>query len=395
MKATAPVRFFLVLVFLSLLTLAPLTVARGASTNVRTCDEAGLDAALAEGGANTFACAAATTITVSATKAVVVSGTVLDGGGLLTISGGGVRQVFTVGSDVIATFANLTIRDGVAANGAAIQSLGSLVISNVYFLNNTVVGGGGAVVANGPSLVVTGCTFSGNTATGENSMGGALFISSGRVPTITNTTFYANSAQRGGAILTSGSSVSLTVTASTFSSNIATTEYGASGIFNTNGSVALRNCVFNTTSGRNCNGSITDGGNNLQYGGAAKSCGSTILEADPRLSPLAENGGMTPTMALLSGSPAIDKIAAEQCIVATDQRGYPRPAFGGLSATCDIGAFEGQQKVYLPLITRRRRIQRARGASGRPASYGCGVGYGVIQSAGHAGLGLETVGPNM
>jgi hypothetical protein len=56
---------------------------------------------------------------------------------------------------------------------------------------------------------------------------------------------------------------------------------------------------------------------------------------DPKLGPLANNGGPTLTVALLPGSPAID---AGNTLLApvTDQRGFPRPA--GLAA--DIGAFE-------------------------------------------------------
>jgi hypothetical protein len=56
---------------------------------------------------------------------------------------------------------------------------------------------------------------------------------------------------------------------------------------------------------------------------------------DPKLGPLANNGGPTPTMALLPGSPAIDA-GNTSLAPATDQRGFPRPA--GLAA--DIGAFE-------------------------------------------------------
>ena len=56
---------------------------------------------------------------------------------------------------------------------------------------------------------------------------------------------------------------------------------------------------------------------------------------DPKLGPLANNGGPTPTMALLAGSPAIDA-GNTSVATATDQRGFPRPA--GLAA--DIGAFE-------------------------------------------------------
>ena len=62
------------------------------------------------------------------------------------------------------------------------------------------------------------------------------------------------------------------------------------------------------------------------------------------LSPLADNGGPTPTQALLWGGPAIDK--GKSFGQTTDQRGVPRPhdlssitnASGGDGS--DIGAFE-------------------------------------------------------
>ena len=51
--------------------------------------------------------------------------------------------------------------------------------------------------------------------------------------------------------------------------------------------------------------------------------------ADPKLGPLADNGGGTNTVALLDGSPAID--AAVGCPPpAADQRGVARPVAGGL-----------------------------------------------------------------
>jgi hypothetical protein len=58
---------------------------------------------------------------------------------------------------------------------------------------------------------------------------------------------------------------------------------------------------------------------------------------NPLLGPLQNNGGSTQTMALGSGSPAIDLVPAlaAQC-QATDQRGVSRPA----GAACDAGAYE-------------------------------------------------------
>jgi len=67
----------------------------------------------------------------------------------------------------------------------------------------------------------------------------------------------------------------------------------------------------------------------------------TPLSADPRLGALANNGGLTQTMALGSGSPAIDA-GDPMCLdvsgvpLGTDQRGVPRPQ----GKACDLGAFE-------------------------------------------------------
>jgi hypothetical protein len=61
---------------------------------------------------------------------------------------------------------------------------------------------------------------------------------------------------------------------------------------------------------------------------------------DPRLGPLADNGGPTWTHALLDGSPAISAIARGEAGCGgsgtVDQRGVPRPR----GERCDIGAFE-------------------------------------------------------
>jgi hypothetical protein len=60
-----------------------------------------------------------------------------------------------------------------------------------------------------------------------------------------------------------------------------------------------------------------------------------LLNVNPLLGPLANNGGPTPTMALGTGSAAIDAAVSFSC-VPTDQRGVARP-FG---LGCDSGAYE-------------------------------------------------------
>ena len=72
--------------------------------------------------------------------------------------------------------------------------------------------------------------------------------------------------------------------------------------------------------------------------------GSAASPIDPKLASLADNGGPTMTMALLSGSPAIDA-GTSAGAPTTDQRGIARPQGRGV----DIGAYEFQ--FTIPQIT--------------------------------------------
>jgi hypothetical protein len=72
-----------------------------------------------------------------------------------------------------------------------------------------------------------------------------------------------------------------------------------------------------------------------------------LNNTDPMLGPLQNNGGPTQTMALPSGSPAIDAGNPTGCtdglghLLKTDQRGFPRPDTEDTSG-CDMGAYERQ-----------------------------------------------------
>jgi len=82
-----------------------------------------------------------------------------------------------------------------------------------------------------------------------------------------------------------------------------------------------------------------DQGNNISADKTIVLGSSSKVNTDPKLGPLAANGGPTQTMLPLPGSPAVH--AAE--VVAgldADQRGLPRPAT--LDVPSDIGAVEGQ-----------------------------------------------------
>jgi hypothetical protein len=87
-----------------------------------------------------------------------------------------------------------------------------------------------------------------------------------------------------------------------------------------------------------------DGSTGITNGMNSDIAGTTAAPVDPLLGPLQMNGGITPTQALLPGSPAIDQ--GDSFGLKTDQRGHKRPqkfphtqpAPGGDGS--DIGAYE-------------------------------------------------------
>jgi hypothetical protein len=112
----------------------------------------------------------------------------------------------------------------------------------------------------------------------------------------------------------------------------------------------------------NCYGYLADWGHNLSSDNScAFSAAGSMNNTDPRLGPLTDNGGPTPTMVLLPGSPAID--AGNTALApATDQRGAPRPF--GLAA--NIGAFEFWPTLQVSLSGTNGLDILATGISGQP-----------------------------
>jgi predicted outer membrane repeat protein len=296
----------------------------------------------------------------------ITSGTVHISG--LTISGaatsgpGGIRNVGTL------TVTNCTFSDNSAGYGGGIYNHngGTLKVMNSTFSDNSASLGGG--IANDGTLTVTDSTFSGNSATSgggiDNFIGTLKVMNStfsgnkARVGggidnentlTATNCTFSGNTADSfGGGIWNTDTS---TVTNSTLSGNSATS---GGGIYDPTGSVSLRNTVAANNTGGNCAGpgTITSLGHNLEYPGTSCNFTATgdIVGQDPQLDPLALNApGTTETMALQSGSPAIDA-GDNSDLPPTDQRGAVRiwDGDGNSTAIVDIGAYEYGAPLYVP-----------------------------------------------
>lgn len=124
--------------------------------------------------------------------------------------------------------------------------------------------------------------------------------------------------------------------------------WGVSGALKIIDSIIVRNTwsadFGQTNTTLDCHGGTAVGWNisdPAPNSGGRGFCGAQIV-ADPRLGPLADNGGPTGNYALLPGSPAIDRIAfvkgvgCSPTLVTRDQRGLERPQGG----RCDIGAHE-------------------------------------------------------
>ena len=89
-------------------------------------------------------------------------------------------------------------------------------------------------------------------------------------------------------------------------------------------------------------GTVNDGGHNLSSDSSFALAGpGSLNHTDPLLGPLANNGGPTPTMALLPGSPAVDAGDPAFCLAA-DQRGVAPPHRRGVPTSA---AFEGSRWV--------------------------------------------------
>lgn len=202
-----------------------------------SCTEAALAAALAAGGSVTFACGGAATITLTAPWTVTTATTV-DGGDLITLSGGGTTRLFNIPAEVSLTLLNLTLADAYTLNadGGAIANQGELNLVNVTFRDNETAGTTwGAAVANLGRLVVADSRFEANQATD----GGALYTAG--VVTITNSLFQGNLAHNlagraygGGAILQNVTGT-LFISNTIFLANQTLTEIGGGGAISLNG----------------------------------------------------------------------------------------------------------------------------------------------------------------
>ncbi len=230
--------------------------------------------------------------------------------GTLTLRGSGSDRVIATAPGSSLTLRNLTITNGV----------------------NTANRGGGLVAGANSTLVIDGSTFVGNLSNFE---GGAVYGDVGSTVRVTNSTFTGNTGI--GAIATVGG---LTLQHVTIAGNAARS--GINGfVGGVNGGASIVNSILANNGGPDLGGGSFSGTNNIiTNAGSVTTLPGNTINADPLLGGLAYNGGLTQTIGLLEGSPALNA-GATLADVTTDQRGVARPQSGAP----DLGAYEARISI--------------------------------------------------
>jgi hypothetical protein len=258
------------------------------------------------------------------------------------------------------TLSGSTVSANSALGGGGIDSTsGTLTVSNSTLSANLASYQGGGIDISNSTVTVSGSTLAANSVTansGARAGGGGIYFYSGSM-TLSNSTLSGNYAYAGGGI-ESLQRAALTVSNSTISSNSAGLP-GGGGILNGQGTLTLQNTIVagnqSARLGRlslDLVGPVDDSSRNnlvgvgerslsgISNGSGGNLVGTAEFPIDPRLGPLADNGGPTPTRAVLADSPARGA-GTTTGAPATDQRGLPRVVGGEI----DIGAYQTQGPV--------------------------------------------------
>jgi hypothetical protein len=341
-------------------TIFNLTIRDGFAPNCpRGCDTRGASASLLIPDTSVYAGGAildgfgATLTLVDVTVSTSFSGYgAIFNNGTLTIQGSHISAnrtsgLFNSNQGVLTLSESIVSGNTGAIYGGGINTWGSTTIYTSTIFDNTATYGGGLYTA-GTLIVATlvNSTLSNNTA--KISGGGICSPMNG--PNVVYTTVYENRA----GIVGGGIAENAGVGCGNYAS-------GQNYSLNLEGSIVAGDSA---PTGPDFAGDVSLDYPNLiqdRSGTVVVPCGNTtpectsgqnsLFNVSPRLGPLQNNGGPTPTHALLDGSPALDRIPVNPsdtssiCAnstalypTASDQRGVSRPQ----GKACDLGAYEAR-----------------------------------------------------
>jgi hypothetical protein len=264
------------------------------------------------------------------------SGAALEGGGIAFEPGTGTGTASIENASVSQNILQADTAGDQNGGGIDLNGGGGATIANVTIANNKLEDDGTTISAGkaeggGISFRTTGtianATVTGNTASANDPMsshpfalGGGIFLIDAL--TVLNSTIDANAAISAG-----------------------TGAEHAGGDIWVGAALRVKNSIVAagvvTNGGQDCavdpTGSIVSGGHNIEGFDMCNfhAAGDKVF-TDPKLGSLNFNGGPVETMALQTGSPAIDAATDNNGCPATDARGVLRPA----GAACDAGAYE-------------------------------------------------------
>jgi filamentous hemagglutinin family protein len=266
------------------------------------------------------------------------------------LNGGGINNNATTTINNSLITGNQVSANGLAGGGI-FNYEGTLTLNNTTVNRNiSASDGGGGITSDFGIVTLNNSTVSDNSAANTTRFGGGGILSFFDTNmTLNNSTISGNSIETtGGGIFVTGSNASLNNV--TIANNRASG--GGGGIAQINGTVNIKNTIIasnNNPTSPDVFGSFNDLGFNL-IGARDGSIGfnvSTLVGTranpiNPRLGSLQDNGGSTPTQALLVNSPAINAGAVSS--ITTDQRGVSR---SGIRDTIpDIGAYEAIRVAF-------------------------------------------------
>jgi predicted outer membrane repeat protein len=293
-------------------------------------------------------------------------------------SGSSNFRILFVGAGGSLTLKQATITGGVDSDGGGIyvSEETTLIVENCTISGNTATTSGGAIF-NGSVIILTNSTISGNQA---SKWGGAIYSTHSAL-TVQNSTISGNSATQMGGGIMSFYDTAITIENSTITGNTAVSGAGIfdydSNDFNTR-FIVKNSIIALQTSGDDCGylnmtatPPFTSQGYNIE---SSSSCSfmstgdqNNVNSTSLNLGSLADNGGDTQTIALGSGSAAIDQIPDEinDCDsgVSTDQRNAVRADGTNRGGTaCDIGAYEANSTQTPTAVT----LRTLAGSAGSP-----------------------------
>ncbi len=228
-----------------------------------------------------------------------------------------------------------------AGAGVSVPAGTALWMRDSWVTDNDAAGPGAGMLVWGQATL-DGCTVSANLG----GRGAGLAVEG--VASLQNSTISGNQANAqasgdGGGLLVLAAG-SATLVHCTIADNSALGEGG--GLANAGGAMQASLSVFAMNAapvGPDVSGPLgSQGWNLLRSGeGASGLVGSDLVGLDPRLLPLGDNSGPTPTHLPRAYSRAIDAAPAP-CTLPVDQRGLarPQPGITGADPACDLGAVE-------------------------------------------------------